>query len=80
MLNKVALKNRLETLVTLATGREAAHLRQAYETSERRVIGIYRFSMRHRSNRPDDAPTRATQRRAGGRFGYAICSGEPNFV
>ena len=64
-------------MVTPAARREAvAHLRQAFEMSERRavrVIGTDRSSVRYRSTRPDDAPLRkrlralAQERR---RFGY----------
>lgn len=64
-------------MVTPAARREAvAHLRIAYEVSERRAcstLGIDRTSVRYRSARPDDAALRtrlrelASQRR---RFGY----------
>src|ERR1700724_1723872 len=64
-------------MVTPAAHREAvAHLRTAYEMSERRpcrIIGCDRASVRYQAKRPDDAPLRerlralAHERR---RFGY----------
>ena len=46
-------------MVTSAAHREAAHLRTAYEMSERRaccIIGCDRSSVRYRAKRPDNAP------------------------
>ena len=67
-------------MVTPAAHREAvAHLRTAYEMSERRaccIIGCDRASVRYQARRPDDAPLRerlralAHERR---RFVFAIC-------
>jgi putative transposase len=64
-------------MVTPVAYREAvAHLRTAYEISERRaccIIGCDRASVRYQARRPDDAPLRerlralAHERR---RFGY----------
>ena len=64
-------------MVTPAARREAvAHLRSAFEVSERRacaVLGVDRTSFRYRSSRPDDAAVRARLRELAGvrrRFGY----------
>lgn len=64
-------------MVTPAAKREAvAHLRCAFEVSERRacsVLGTDRTSVRYRSTRPDDAGLRARLRELAGerrRFGY----------
>jgi putative transposase len=64
-------------MVTPAARREAvAHLRVAYEVSERRAcstLGADRTSVRYRSIRPDDAPVRARLRELAAirrRFGY----------
>ena len=64
-------------MVTLATRREAvAHLREAFEVSERRacrVAGADRSSVRYRSVRPDDKELRERLRalsRERCRFGY----------
>src|SRR5580693_3236932 len=64
-------------MVTLAARREAvAHLRLAFEVSERRAcstLGADRTSIRYRSIRPDDAAVRARLRELAAirrRFGY----------
>jgi putative transposase len=64
-------------MVTPAARREAvAHLRVAYEVSERRAcsaLGADRTSIRYRSSRPDDAVVRARLRELAAirrRFGY----------
>ena len=64
-------------MVTPAARREAvAHLRLAYEVSERRAcstLGADRTSVRYRSTRPDDATLRARLRELASlrrRFGY----------
>ena len=64
-------------MVTPAARREAvAHLRVAFEVSERRActaVGADRTSVRYRSNRPDDAVVRARLRELAAirrRFGY----------
>jgi putative transposase len=64
-------------MVTPAARREAAaHLRVAYEVSERRAcsaLGADRMSVRYRSRRPDDATVRARLRELAAirrRFGY----------
>ena len=64
-------------MVTPAARREAiAHLRVAFEVSERRAcstLGADRTSIRYRSSRPDDASIRARLRELAairGRFGY----------
>src|SRR4051794_41955084 len=64
-------------MVTPAARREAvAHLRVAYEVSERRAcsaLGADRTSVRYRSSRPDDAVMRARLRELAAirrRFGY----------
>jgi putative transposase len=64
-------------MVTPAAWREAvAHLRVAYEVSERRAcsaLGADRTSIRYRSSRPDDAVVRARLRELAAirrRFGY----------
>ena len=64
-------------MVTPAARREAvAHLRLAYEVSERRAcsaLGADRTSIRYRSSRPDDAVVRARLRELAAirrRFGY----------
>jgi putative transposase len=64
-------------MVTPAARREAvAHLRLAYEVSERRAcsaLGTDRTSVRYRSRRPDDAVVRAKLRELASvrrRFGY----------
>src|SRR5260370_19937762 len=64
-------------MVTPAARREAvAHLRVAYEVSERRacsVLGADRTSVRYRGRRADDASIRARLRELAGirrRFGY----------
>lgn len=64
-------------MVTPAARREAvAHLRLAYEVSERRActtVGTDRASVRYRSTRPDDADIRARLRELAAqrrRFGY----------
>jgi putative transposase len=64
-------------MVTPAARREAvAHLRLAYEVSERRAcstLGAERTSVRYRSTRPDDAAVRARLRELAAirrRFGY----------
>jgi putative transposase len=64
-------------MVTPAARREAvAHLRVAFEVSERRAcstLGADRTSVRYRSNRPDDAAVRARLRELASirrRFGY----------
>jgi len=64
-------------MVTPAARREAvAHLRLAYEVSERRACstpGADRTSIRYRSTRPDDAAVRARLRELTAirrRFGY----------
>jgi putative transposase len=64
-------------MVTPAARREAvAHLRIAYEVSERRAcsaLGADRTSVRYRSNRPDDEPIRSQLRELASirrRFGY----------
>src|SRR3954449_6800247 len=64
-------------MVTPAARREAiAHLRVAYEVSERRAcsaLGADRTSSRYRSSRPDDAVVRALLRELAAirrRFGY----------
>jgi putative transposase len=64
-------------MVTPAARREAvAHLRVAYEVSERRAcsaLGADRISIRYRSSRPDDAVVRARLRELAAirrRFGY----------
>jgi len=64
-------------MVTPAARREAvAHLRSAFEVSERRacsVLGADRKSVRYRSRRPDDADIRARLRELAAqrrRFGY----------
>jgi len=64
-------------MVTPAARREAvAHLRVAFEVSERRAcstLGADRTSIRYRSTRPDDAAIRARLRELAGirrRFGY----------
>ena len=64
-------------MVTPAARREAvAHLRVAYEVSERRArsaLGADRTSLRYRSRRPDDAAVRGRLRELAAirrRFGY----------
>jgi putative transposase len=64
-------------MVTPAVRREAAaHLKQAFEVSQRRAcsaIGVDRSSVRYRSRRPDDGTARARLRElaaARRRFGY----------
>jgi putative transposase len=64
-------------MVTPAVRREAvAHLKVAYEVSERRAcsaLGTDRTSVRYRSRRPDDTPVRARLRELASirrRFGY----------
>jgi putative transposase len=64
-------------MVTPAARREAvAHLRDAFEVSERRAcsaLGVDRTSVRYCGNRPDDAPVRARLRELAAvrrRFGY----------
>jgi putative transposase len=64
-------------MVTPAARREAvAHLRLAYEVSERRAcsaLGADRTSVRYRSSRPDDATVRTWLRELASirrRFGY----------
>ena len=56
-------------MVTPAAKREAvAHLRSAFEMSERRactMIGCVRMTMRYRSRRPDDAALRERLRALG---------------
>lgn len=73
MLKEIAAKK----MVTPAAKREAvAHLRCAFEVSERRacsVLGADRTSVRYRSTRPDDAGLRLRLRELAGqrrRFGY----------
>ena len=73
MLKDIAAKK----MVTPAARREAvAHLRVAYEVSERRAcsaLGADRTSIRYRSSRPDDAVVRARLRELAAirrRFGY----------
>jgi putative transposase len=68
---------RSKKMVTPAARREAvAHLRVAYEVSERRAcsaLGADRTSIRYRSSRPDDAVVRARLRELAAirrRFGY----------
>ena len=68
---------RSKKMVTPAARREAvAHLRVAYEVSERRActaLGADRTSIRYRSSRPDDAAVRARLRELAAvrrRFGY----------
>src|SRR5438552_1190647 len=68
---------RFKKMVTPAARREAvAHLRLAYEVSERRAcstLGAERTSVRYRSTRPDDAAVRARLRELAAirrRFGY----------
>ena len=68
---------RSKKMVTPAARREAvAHLRVAYEVSERRAcsaLGADRTSVRYRSSRPDDAAVRARLRELAAirrRFGY----------
>ena len=60
---------RLKKMVTPAARREAvAHLRVAYEVSERRAcsaLGADRTSVRYRSSRPDDAAGAGAPARAG---------------
>ncbi len=67
MLDNAALKDlALKKMVTPVAHREAhreavAHLRTAYEMSERRaccIIGCDRASVRYQAKRPDDAPLR----------------------
>src|SRR5690606_41823735 len=69
--------DRCKKMVTPAAKREAvAHLRCAFEVSERRacsVLGADRTSVRYRSTRPDDAGLRLRLRELAGqrrRFGY----------
>ena len=78
MLDNAMLKDiEVKKMVTPAARREAvAHLRVAYEVSERRAcsaLGADRTSIRYRSSRPDDAVVRARLRELAAirrRFGY----------
>src|SRR6516164_4836781 len=77
MLDNAMLKDINKKMVTPAARREAvAHLRLAFEVSERRAcstLGADRTSIRYRSIRPDDATVRARLRELAAirrRFGY----------